>query len=437
VNLTIAELSEFPLAAALVDGQDIVARTPEWRGAGPGAVGYRVRRNHLVVSTDNTHPMCAPVLDSLLAEIDITASCLPRRQALRVTMLAASLRIVAGRHVSDCGTSADVLEHACAGIASRTALQVGVEEESGRFAVLAPAVAALVLVQFASNAERHDNADSVTLRASAGSFTVSWQALPGSPGAATARRRAEWQRWGLGFARIAADSMGGVLYPPVQDGEGARSAVLEVGLNHLALPLALIREGSVRKATRAWDEETSLRPGMAIAEDGRTGRCTAAAMGARGAIARVDGWNARQGRGGVWVSIPPDGILDRARDVLDGMVHERALWDGVPEPGRSRIVALAAILAAMLGADLVRVPGDTWNRRAHEVARTYRLAMPVPRFTGVGAVDPRVALFLAAEFGEALETEGDELLLRIAADRRDDPLLRVFLSPGDDSLKLG
>jgi hypothetical protein len=231
--------------------------------------------------------------------------------------------------------------------------------------------------------------------------------------------------------------MGGVLYPPVQDGEGARSAVLEVGLNHLALPLALIREGSVRKATRAWDEETSLRPGMAIAEDGRTGRCTAAAMGARGAIARVDGWNARQGRGGVWVSIPPDGILDRARDVLDGMVHERALWDGVPEPGRSRIVALAAILAAMLGADLVRVPGDTWNRRAHEVARTYRLAMPVPRFTGVGAVDPRVALFLAAEFGEALETEGDELLLRIAADRRDDPLLRVFLSPGDDSLKLG
>jgi hypothetical protein len=435
VNLTIAELSEFPLAAALVDGQDIVARTPEWRGAGPGAVGYRVRRNHLVVNTDNTHPMCAPVLDSLLAEIDITASCLPRRQALRVTMLAASLRIVAGRHVSDCGTSADVLEHACAGIASRTAVQVALEEEE-RFAVLAPAVAALVLVQFATNAERHDHAESVTLRAAGQSFTVSWQASPGSPGAATARRRAERQRWGLGFARIAADSIGGVLYPPTQESDGERTAILEVGLNHLALPLALIRDGSVRKATRAWDEETSLRPGVAVGRDGRAGRCAAAAKAASGTIAVVDGWTARTGRDGVWLAIPPDAIVDRARDVLDGMVHERALWDGVPERARSRIVALAAILAAMLGADLVRVPGETWNRRAQEVARAYGLSMPLPHFSGVGAVDPRVALFLAAEFGEALEVDGDELYLRIAGDRCDHPLLRAFLSPGDDSLKL-
>jgi hypothetical protein len=435
MNLTIAELAELPLAAALLDGEEVVARTPEWHEAAPGVVAYRVRRNRLVVSSDETHPMCAPVLDRLLAEIDITAAALPRRQALRVTMLAASLRIVAGRHISDAGTSADVLEHACAGIASRTALRVGIEED-GRFAVLAPAVAALVLVQFASNAERHDNADCVTLRAAAGSFTVRWQASPGSPGAATARRRAERQRWGLGFARIAADSIGGVLYPPAADGEGARSAVLEVGLNHLALPLALIADGRVRKATRAWDEETSLRPGAGLAGHDRARRCAAAAVSAPGAIVRVDGWSARSGRAGVWVAIPPDGIVDRARDVLDGMVHERALWDGVPEPGRSRLVALAAILAAMLGADLVRVPSDTWNRRAPEVAAAYRLAMPVPQFSGVGAVDPRVALFLAAEFGEALETEGDDLYLRIAADRRDDPLLRVFLSPGDDSLKL-
>ena len=169
MNLTVAELAELPLAAALFDGREIVARTPEWRDAAPGAVGYRVRRNRLVVSTDETHPMCAPVLDQLLDEIDITASSLPRRQALRVTMLAASLRIVAGRAVSGSGTSADVLEHACAGIASRTALQVSLEEEE-RFAVQAPAVAALVLVQFATNAERHDHAESVVLRAAASSF---------------------------------------------------------------------------------------------------------------------------------------------------------------------------------------------------------------------------------------------------------------------------
>jgi hypothetical protein len=435
VNLTIAELAELPLAAALFDGEDVVVHTPEWRDAAPGAVTYRVRRNRLVVSTDDTHPLCAPVLDRLLHEIDLSASSLPRRQGLRVTMLAASLRIVAGRSVTRSGTSADVLEHACAGIASRTGLQVALEDDE-RFAVPAPAVAALVLVQFATNAERHDHAESVTLRAAAQSFTVSWQASPGSPAAATARRRAERQRWGLGFARIAADTIGGMLYPPVPGGEGERTAVLEVGLNHLALPLALIRDGSVGKATRAWDEETSLRPGVAVAGDERATRCVAAAAASAGAIASVDGWSARTGRDGVWLAIPPDAIVDRARDVLDGMVHERALWDGVPEPGRSRIVALAAILAAMLGADLVRVPGDTWNRRAQEVARAYGLAMPVPRFTGVGAVDPRVALFLAAEFGEVLEAEADDLYLRIASDRGDDPLLRVFLSPGDDSLKL-
>ncbi|MGH7723242.1 MAG: hypothetical protein ACRENL_10515 [Candidatus Dormibacteria bacterium] len=435
MNLTIAELAELPLAAALLDGVDVVAQTPEWRDAAPGAVGYQVRRNRLVVSTDDTHPMCAPVLDALLAEIDMTSPSLPRRQGLRLTMLAASLRVVAGRHVSDLGTSADVLEHACAGIASRTALQVSLEVEE-QFAVVAPAVAGLVLVQLATNAERHDRADSVVLRASGQSFTVSWQASPGSPGTATARRRAERQRWGLGFARIAADAIGGVLYAPLQDGEGSRSAVLEVGLNHLALPLALIRDGSVHKATRAWDEETSLRPGVAILEHPRAGRCAAAAAAAPGAIARVDGWTARTGRRGVWLAIPPDTIVDRARDVLDGMVHERALWEGVPEPRRSRLVALAAILAAMLGADLERVPGETWNRRAPAIAGAYGLTMSVPAFSGLGAVDPRVALFLAAEVGEALEVEGDDLYLRVAADRRADPLVRAFLSPGDDSLKL-
>ena len=171
MNLTLAEIAELPLAAALVDGDEVVARTPEWQGAAPGAVGYRVRRNRLVVSTDNTHPMCAPVVDRLLDEIDGTAASLPRRQALRATMLAASLRIVAGRAVSDSGTSADVLEHACAGIASRTALEVTIEEHEP-FAVLAPAAAALVLVQFATNAERHDHAESVLLRAAGQAFTV-------------------------------------------------------------------------------------------------------------------------------------------------------------------------------------------------------------------------------------------------------------------------
>lgn len=437
MNLTIGEIAELPLSAALLDGADLLASTPEWHDPTPGTVMYAVRRARLVVNTDAVpDPVCAHAVDALLDEISRTALGLPRRQALRVAMLAASLRVVAGREVGSVGTSADVLEHACAGIASRTALQVSITDE-GWFSVLAPEVAALVLVQLATNAERHDGAAAVALTAHQQSFSIEWVGQSsGVAGSTTARRRGGRRRWGLGFARIAADCLGAVVHPPVTRAGGVRTAVLETGLNRLALPLAVIRDGAVHKATRAWDEETALLPGGAIAAGGRAAQCVAAAASSPGTIATVDGWCARTGGNGTWMAIPPDGIVDRARDVLDGMVHERALWDGVPEPARSRIVALAALVATMLGADLVRVSGATWNRRAPGLARAYGLGIPVPVFAGQGAVDPRVALFLASEFGERLEADGDDLYLRIRADRRDEPLLRGLLAVGDDSLKL-
>jgi hypothetical protein len=435
VNLTIGEIAELPLAAALLDGADVLATTPEWRGAAAGSVSYRVRRARLVVTTGTADSRCAHVVDTLLDEIDATAATLHHRQALRIAMLGAALRIVAGRGLDSAGTSADVLEHAVAGIATRTALQVSIAHDEP-FAVLAPAVAALVLVQLAVNAERHDHTASVSLHATRHRFAVEWHGSNGSTAARTARRRADRRRWGLGFARIAADSIGGAVFSPVGGEGGMRSASLETGLDRLALPLALLGGGTVLKATRAWDEETALPPGCLLPADGRAARCVAGAAAVPGSIVQVEGWCGRTGRHGTWVAIPPDGVVDRARDVLDGMVHERAMWHGVPDPGRSRIVALAAILAAMLGGELVRVPGETWNRRAPDVARAYGLDMPVPTFRGAGAIDPRVTLYLAGEFGELLETDGDELYLRIRPGCRDDPLVRVFLAAGDDSLKL-
>ncbi len=434
MNLTAGEVAELPLAAALFDGDELLARTPEWTGAVAGAVSYRVRRARLVVATEDTHPLCAPLLGRLFGEVEAAAAILPHRQALRLHMLAASLRVVAGRATAVCGTSQEVLEHACAGIAMRTALDVDVEEADA-FPVVDPAVAALVLVQFAANAEGHDHARSVTLRAAQQAFTVAWEGARGAAATATGRRREERVRWGLGFARIAADSIGAAVYPPV-DCDGRRSAGLEVGVERLALPLALLHGGLVRKATRSWDEETGLLPGYAVSDADRAGRCAAEATAAPASVVGVDGWRARSGRDGTWVAIPPDTAGDRARDVLDGMVHERALWETAPEPARSHVVALAAILAALLGADLVRVPGTTWNRRAAEAAAVYGLRMAVPVFRGAGAVDPRVALFLAAEFGEALETDGDDLLLRIAPRHREDPLVRVFLAEGADCVLL-
>jgi hypothetical protein len=434
VNLTVAEVRHLPFAGALLNGDELLAHTDEWTGAGPGAVTYPARGSRLVLSTHAAHPACAAMVTRLLDEVARVAAAVPRVQSLRLGMLADSLRIVAGRSTATSGAGSDVLEHACAGIASRTALRVGIDRCDDA-AVLAPSVAALVLVQLAVNAEAHEQASAVTLSARDGSFTVSWEGAPPRGMPATARRRADRERWGLGFARIAADSIGARLFPP-SDVDGARVALLETGLGHLALPLALVREGTVHKATRAWDEETALLPGSPVPPGSRAARCVERALGSPAEIVRVDGWTARHHAGATWIAVPPDGVADRARDVLDGMVHERALWDATPEPGRSRIVALAAILAALLGGELPRVPGTAWNARVRELAAAYGLAMVVPRFDGVGAVDPRVALFLALEVGERLETDGDHLVLHVSPRHRDDALVRALLPPGATSLKL-
>ncbi len=304
--------------------------------------------------------------------------------------------------------------------------------------MLAPAVAALVLVQLAANAERHDGAEAVVAhRRARRRFTVDWTGSSGPPVTRrTARRRDDRRRWGLGFARIAAD-----LHRRRGPPAGARRrrrcarAVLETGLNRLSLPLALVRDGAVVKATRAWDEETALPPGQRTAA-GRAGGSAALPRPRPAPARRSRGWTAGA-RGpavrGTWMAIPPDGVVDRARDVLDGMVHERALWDGVPEPARSRIVALAAILAATLGADLVRVPGATWNRRARGAGARVRAGHAgAGVFSGAGALSTRASRCSSpASSARRIEADGDDLYLRIRPDRRDDPLVRALVAAGE------
>jgi hypothetical protein len=46
------------------------------------------------------------------------------------------------------------------------------------------------------------------------------------------------------------------------------------------------------------------------------------------------------------------------------------------------------------------------------LAPALRLAAP-PCFTGLGALDPRICAYLAAELGGTLELSGDDLVLRL------------------------
>lgn len=439
MNLTGTELTELPLPAAVVDPQDtLIARTPEWEGATPGAVSYPVRRNRLVVCTGNVDPRCTDLLEQLLDALDDVGTGLGRREAIQVGMLASSLRLLAGRRVASTGGSSDVLELARIGIAARTSLRVEVEAGPERV-VAAPDVAALVLVQLAANAERHAGASTVTIAQRATAFEVRWR-VPGTRTAVVQvnRRRAARRRWGLGFACIAADTLGGAVYPPHVDDEGVTVASLELGLARLALPLAAVRHGRVLKATRTWDEETGCVPGTAVNSDARLGAAVAAAGATHGRLRVVDGWWTRSVRGGtvVWIAIPPDDILDRARDVLAGVVHERALWDGIPEPGQSRVFALATLLDHALGTPLPRVPGFSWARRYAELSGAFGAHLPIPELRGTGAIDPRVVVHVVATGGTGFELDGDDLYLHVRAGSLGEAVSQAFERRADGALKL-
>jgi hypothetical protein len=431
VNLTIAEIRELPLPAALLDHDgEVIAATPEWGGAGPGTVIFALRQTCLAVAVVPADPAAAVLLDGLLAAMEATADVLESTQRLRITMLAASLRLVAGRQVTTVGTSHDVIDLAVAGISARTALEVHVDGRPA-FPVRAPEVAALALVQLAVNAERHTRTTSVTLVQDGEVFHLVWPGAAGPGTFATARNRRDRQRWGLGFCRIAADTLGGAIYPPADRGDGTVGATLELGLQDLTLPVAAIRGYRVVKATRTWDEETGCLPGAGVEPGSRLAACLDAASSSPGRAVNCDGWAARQVRERSWVAIPPDDVLERARDVLDGIGHERALWDGIAPPLQARVFALTALLAARLGSPLPRVPAGIWNQRMSALAAALRLPMDVPRLTALGGIDPRVAAYLAAELGSEMVAEGDDLLLRIRPGMEGDARLVDLARVGD------
>jgi hypothetical protein len=436
VNLSLAEIAELPLPAALVDASGaVIARTPEWDGMGPGAVSYPVRSVRLVVRTQPASAQCDAVLSRLLDAIEHAALALSGAQAQRVRMLGGSLRLVAGREPGGWGTTDDVIDLARAGITARTALAVESVAGPAR-PVLGPEGAALVLVQFAANAERHDAAEAVRLEVDRTTFRVVWRHAGAAPRIATARRRADRERWGLGFARIAADAIGGTVYPPRSCGDGTLAATLELGIRRLALPLAALGDGRVVRATRGWDEETGLAPGSTPAPGSRLAAIQAAAMTARGGIVAESGFSARAGVRALWVAVPPDDSTVRARDVVTGLIHERALSDHLDEPARSTIGGLALVLATLLGAPMPRGPIAIWTRRMLELSKAFGITQPAPDFDGVGAIDPQVVAVLAPS-GDGFEIDGDRLWLRIREECRDDAAVRVLLRPGESRIPLG
>lgn len=438
MNLTLGDLRALPLASALVErGGEVVTHTPEWQGDGVGSASYPVRRNRLVVCVEPAAPACSALLDRLLCELDSAATEAQPPRSQQVRMLASSLRLVAGRCVADDDVmqSLDVLELARAGIEARTGLHVTMAGGAG-YAVRGGEPAALVLVQFAVNAERHADVHDIELSAITGGLGVYWRGEHPAR-VKTARRREDRSRWGLGFACIAADAMGGTVHPPTPRNDGWQCVVLEVNLPRLALPLAAVRDQRVLRATRSWDDEVGALPGTMVMANQQVLDAVSRAAREPGTIVRAGSLAARSTGPLVWLSVPPDDVADRARDVVDGLTHEQALVDGVAEPRRSRISALAQLLGCALGSPLQRVPAAAWTRRMRALAGPFGLRLPIPDLGGPGATDPAVAALLAAEAGARFEVEGEALWLRLRTGGADSPLVRPLVSPAADRIRLG
>jgi hypothetical protein len=430
VNLAIGDIAELPAAAALFDSDDaLITATPEWRGLAPGTIRYRARATSLAVATASADAESMEVVDRLLHELDATAGDLDGDQSKRIVMLAVSLRLVMGRSLETAGTSHDVIDLAVAGIRARTHLQVSVAGQPP-FAVRSPEAAALCLLQLAVNAERHTRTTRLTLAQEGRAFHVTWPGRSGRADAFSARRHHDRRGWGLGFSRIAADAIGAVLHPPRDAGDGTVSATLELGMHDLAFPVAQIRDRTIRKATRTWDEETGCLPGSEVQEGTRLAGCLDSAAARPRHIVRRDGWSARRVGDRTWIAVLPDDVIDRARDVVTGLGHERALWEGIGEPRQSAVFALGALLGGRLGSPLPRSPAGAWNRRMADLASAFRLPGEVPQVRGLGAVDPRIAAYLAAELGAGFVEEGDELLLRVRGERLGDPRLSCLPRAG-------
>jgi hypothetical protein len=435
VHLTLTDLREIPLAAALVEGRhDVIAHTPEWPGAAPASIAYPVRGKRLVVATRGAEQTCSDLLDELLVTLHEACAAATGASALRLRMITASIGLLADSGPPGAGTTDDVVELARAGIAARTSLHVDVDiDGAGAQPVIAPEVVALVLVQLAVNAETHAQAASVAISHHASSFRVSWAGGNGGPSLQTARRRSDRHRWGMGFARIAADALGATVYAPRESTDGTMEATLELGLGRLALPLAAVRDDRVGRATRAWDEETHVIPGALVSASPRLVAVVDAARAAGGAIALVEGWAARAAGPLVWVAVPPDDASARMHDVLDGLVHERALTEGLSLADASRIRALSLVLGVCLGRALPRVPADAWRRRMLTLATAFP-SLDVPSFKGLGAMDPDVVALLAAYPGADFEVDGDQMSLRIASARIAEPAVRALLPAGEDRI---
>jgi hypothetical protein len=409
VRLDPAEVPVLPLAAALVDEwRQVIASTPEWRGTQPGTLAYHAGPARLLISPDEpAHAEQSALMRRLLDEMAAAVRSVPPAQALQATVLTSALELVAGWPRESVGTTGQVLELAEAAVRARVPeARIQVAADPMPQEVPAPAQAALAMVQFATNAARHDGATELRLRVGLGpSFFVEWPSSRTTSVAVPARSHPQLRRrWGLGYVRMVADFLGATALPPGPTAPGWFGACLSLGSRRLTLPLALFADGARQRCTQTWEQEVSSgEPEVQARVTADLPAVVAAARARPGSRARGQLFAGRHVGGRTWIALPPAAGGERVRDVLRGLDHERPLWSA-PEPHATRVHALIALLGRALGTPLPAFAPDAFARELPRACAA--LGIPAPR-PGPMLVcpDPRVTAFLLADLGGTLVSD--------------------------------
>lgn len=398
-----------PLPAALADPNgNLVATTPEWQGAGLEVVAYRAGHGSLLVGAVSPPPPgVESLVDQLLGEVERAAAATSSDSARTSRVLAAGLRLVAGKPVGREGTAGvqDLFELVDAAVRARTqGLRMEFVPTVRELTIEAPASLALALVQLAVNARTHDGATTVRISVEPGPvFEVEWHSdrtQPVTP--RTHRHQRDRSRWGWGYVRMVADLLGGAAIPPRAKGDGYMGAAISLGSRSLTLPLGVMNaDGKVLRRTSSWAQEI-LRsdPREAAVVTTNLARLVSAARRSPGAIVYWDLYSARTTEGETWMALPPETGTNRAVDVLRGLDHERSLW-AAPEPHATRVAALTRLLQRTLGEPWPGFDPASWAR-LFPAACTALGITPSPLTGALVFPDPRVAALLLAEVGGEL-----------------------------------
>jgi hypothetical protein len=294
-----------------------------------------------------------------------------------------------------------------------------------------PAIVSLALLQLGVNIARHElrdedgrlAVDGLSIRSAPGpTFHLEWEAeTPRARPVRTHRHVRQRRGWGLGYARMAADALGATLLPPAPAGPHLARVSFGLGSRSLGLPLALLEGQQVTRASRAWHQEHQTQDeqsswlDLAISARDRAGSVVASEFYSARAVPKSKR---------VWLAMPPESGIDRVRDVLRGLDHERVLLTA-PEPHATRLHALNLVLRYALGEDLVTTNATAWAESFASACRALGLARPqLPNL--VLYPDPQLTAWLLAEVGGELVAGGSGAPLLRAKHPTRDPRLRLL-----------